>query len=100
MLRTGVKISPGLRAKLNRAVDEGVEDIMETYVDIARPLTPKDKGRARRAWHTEGRGRNTEAINDVPYAQRLDEGWSKQAPRGITKPALRKLRSQSRRITR
>lgn len=100
MLRASVKTSPSLRRKLNQAVDEGVEDIMEEYIDIARPLTPKDQGRARRAWHVEGRGRNTEAVNDVPYARRLDEGYSKQAPRGMTKPALRKLRSQVKRITR
>jgi hypothetical protein len=100
MIRTGVKISPGLGAKLNRAVDQGVETIMATYVDIVRPLTPKDKGRARRAWQVKGRGRNAEAVNEVAYARRLDEGYSKQAPRGMTKPALRKLRSQSRRITR
>lgn len=28
-----------------------------------------------------------------PYAQRLDNGWSKQAPRGMVKPTLEYLRN-------
>lgn len=45
-------------------------------------LTPIRTGNARR---------NTYLANDIiradyPYAQRLDEGYSKQAPRGMTQP--------------
>jgi hypothetical protein len=45
-------------------------------------LTPIRSGNARR--NTNLVGNQIQA--NYPYAQRLDEGWSKQAPRGITRP--------------
>lgn len=47
-----------------------------------RDLTPIRSGNARRRTTLQG-----DTIRaDYPYAQRLDEGWSKQAPQGMTKP--------------
>jgi hypothetical protein len=45
-------------------------------------LTPVKSGNARRKTTLQG---NTIKAN-YPYAQRLDEGYSKQAPKGMTKP--------------
>lgn len=45
-------------------------------------LTPKKTGNARKRTTLQG---NTIKAN-YPYAQRLDEGYSKQAPQGMTKP--------------
>lgn len=45
-------------------------------------LTPIRSGNARR--NTRLKGESIEA--DYPYAERLDEGWSKQAPSGMTQP--------------
>jgi len=102
MLKIGasVTVSPNLQRKLGQALDEFTEEIIEDASVIARGFTPRRSGKAQRAWHVEGRGRNAEAINDVPYIERLDKGWSKQAPRGILKPTLRRLTGQTRRITR
>lgn len=44
--------------------------------------TPKRSGRARRRTQLKN---NTIHAN-YPYASRLDEGWSRQAPDGMTKP--------------
>lgn len=46
-------------------------------------LTPIDKGNARR--NTKLRGKDV-IVADYPYAERLDTGWSKQAPRGMSEP--------------
>ena len=46
-------------------------------------LTPVDKGFARR--NTKLRGKDV-IVADYPYAERLDNGWSKQAPRGMSEP--------------
>ena len=46
-------------------------------------LTPIKTGNARN--HTSLKGNDTIVAN-YPYAQRLDEGWSRQAPQGMTKP--------------
>jgi len=45
-------------------------------------LTPVKSGNARKRTTLQG---NTIKAN-YPYAQRLDEGYSKQAPQGMTKP--------------
>lgn len=55
------------------------KEALQEYVS----LTPIDKGNARRK--TKLKGRDTINAN-YPYAQRLDEGYSKQAPDGMTKP--------------
>jgi hypothetical protein len=44
--------------------------------------TPRDQGNARN--NTVLRGNTIEA--NYPYAKRLDEGYSKQAPQGMSKP--------------
>lgn len=51
-------------------------------------LTPKDTGNARSKTNL----RNEVIIANYPYARRLDEGASKQAPKGMTKPLAQWLR--------
>ena len=45
-------------------------------------LTPIDKGNARRNTKLS----NNAIVANYPYAQRLDEGYSKQAPKGMVEP--------------
>ena len=44
--------------------------------------TPIDKGNARRSTKLQ----NNTIIADYPYSQRLEDGYSKQAPRGMVEP--------------
>lgn len=53
-------------------------------------LTPKRTGNAR----SNTTLRNEVIIANYPYARRLDEGASKQAPKGMTKPLALWLRRQ------
>lgn len=66
--------------------------VPKTVIDIAYPVfvnnTPVDTGNARR---------NTKKFNDeiraqYPYSRRLDQGWSKKSPNGMTKPTLQAIR--------
>jgi len=50
--------------------------------------TPIDEGNARRNTKKE----NNEIIADYPYAQRLEEGYSDQAPEGMSKPTIEQVR--------
>lgn len=50
--------------------------------------TPIRSGNARR--NTKKSGHTINA--DYPYAQRLEEGYSKQAPQGMTEPTLEEVR--------
>lgn len=58
-------------------------------------LTPVDTGNARRSTQISG---NTITAN-YAYAERLDKGWSKQAPRGMVKPTEEYLAKRLKQIT-
>lgn len=45
-------------------------------------ITPIDSGNARRSTSLQG----DEIHASYPYAKRLDQGWSDQAPNGMIKP--------------
>lgn len=51
-------------------------------------ITPFRSGNAKS--NTDLRNNRIEA--DYPYAQRLDDGWSKQAPRGMTEPTVKYIK--------
>jgi hypothetical protein len=76
-LTTQDEITPMLRRQ-RRALQQFPEQAHAEFVK----LTPRRTGNARR--NTDLRG--TTIVADYPYAQRLDDGWSRQAPRGMTQP--------------
>lgn len=58
--------------------------------------TPIDTGNARRSTRLVG-GTTIEA--KYPYATRLDNGYSKQSPKGMTKPTQEFIRKRIKQIT-
>lgn len=58
-----------------------------------KKITPIDTGNARKRTNLSG----TEIRAQYPYAQRLDQGWSNQAPKGMVKPTLEYLRDYIKR---
>lgn len=50
--------------------------------------TPEKSGNARR--NTKKSGNSIDA--NYPYAQRLEEGWSSKAPKGMTEPTIEEVR--------
>ena len=71
----------GLKRKLARcqtAVDSARRDALDYFVSI----TPYKSGNARK----KTRLQKETIVGDYPYAQRLDEGYSKQRPGGMTEP--------------
>lgn len=58
-------------------------------------LTPIRSGNARNNTNLK----NNDTIEaSYPYAQRLDQGWSKQAPMGMTRPFERWVRAKVKQI--
>lgn len=83
---------------LNRELDQIVRLISQDYLDTVKVKTPVRSGRARRGWRlNKKRKLNYEVTNRVPYIGRLDEGYSQQAPRGMTRPAAREVLNRARR---
>jgi hypothetical protein len=84
----------------NRSYDRKAQkiiDFSEGIVDSAyrefKKTTPIDTGNARRS--TDLQGNVIDA--DYPYATRLNNGWSKQAPNGMTEPTIKYIRRQVKR---
>lgn len=64
----------------NKLADEGAK--------FMKSITPIDKGNARRKTYANGNSIHA----DYPYAQRLDENWSKQTNgKGLIQPTIEHL---------
>jgi hypothetical protein len=68
-------------ANLKRA-QKAVNQLPQQAYDYLKGITPIDSGNARRS--TQLKGKTIEG--NYAYAQRLDQGYSKQAPKGMTEP--------------
>jgi len=93
-MKLGVKVElgPNFTRTQRSELGQFVESVMADVQQIAAKKTPRRSGAASRAWKQQGSGINTEVANDKPYIQRLDEGYSRQAPGGILKPTIREIR--------
>lgn len=81
MITVDIKIDDGITPVLQGMHKELAKFPQEAEIKF-KTLTPIKTGNARR---------NTKLVGDTieanyPYATRLDNGWSKQAPQGMTKP--------------
>jgi len=85
-------------AELSNDVDQMVRQVSTDLFDTVKQKTPVASGRAKRGWRLRQEGKfRYEIANRVPYISRLDEGYSKQAPRGMTRPATREVLNRARR---
>jgi hypothetical protein len=78
-----VKIVRGLKGAIEAAV---AKDAAQFFI----AHTPIRTGNARS--HTDLRGKTT-IVADYPYAERLDEGYSPQAPAGMSRPTEDHIRT-------
>lgn len=78
---------PDIGKKLRRAIEQAGEDLNRELKDG----TPVDTGYARSRWTKRSGTSKVTVSNDASYIEPLDKGHSKQAPDGITKPAINKI---------
>jgi hypothetical protein len=95
-MKIGVRliINPALSRKLSGAVAKFSEEVIEVTRGVASRLTPRRSGAAAQAWTITGRGESSATENKKPYIERLEQGSSQQAPRGILKPTLQEIRKR------
>lgn len=84
-----------IASKLNRKVKDLQQVAQKGHVHF-KSITPIRSGNARRKT-VLNRG-NIEA--NYPYAVRLDQGWSRQAPQGMVKPTIEYMRKLVQKIMR
>jgi hypothetical protein len=97
-MASGVSISitglDVLGKDLEKVLNKKVKEIAQLTYDQARAHTPIRTGNARRNWTKDVRDRDFTIENRVPYIERLEQGWSKQAPNGIIMPTIKSVRGQ------
>jgi|TARA_B110000977_G_scaffold28951_1_gene37418 hypothetical protein len=85
-----------LRLKTSRIVphlqkkDKRLRVVPKEAYDVFKEATPVRSGNARRKTRLQG----TTIKADYPYAQRLDDGWSRQAPQGMVDPTIKFIKSK------
>lgn len=73
---------------------DGFMLMCERGLEILKDLTPVDTGFCRDQWEiAELSGSYCQYYNSTEYVSYLDDGWSKQAPDGMTRPFLRRLKA-------
>lgn len=88
---SGVKTTLDQLKKTMQEVAKVPNDAYKHFVAI----TPIDTGNARRSTSLQGSTINA----NYPYAKPLDNGHSKQAPRGMVKPTEEFIKRRLRQIT-
>jgi hypothetical protein len=68
-------------------IEQKLKNVPKKALEIWLDNTPKRSGDAKKKTKLKG---DTIHAN-YPYAKRLDEGWSKQAPNGISEPTEKAL---------
>jgi len=66
------------------------DTLPQAALDEFKANTPIRTGNARRNTVLQGNS----IVADYAYGQRLDEGWSKQAPQGMTAPTLKWIQQE------
>ena len=76
-----------LAAELAKLPDDLVKDAGEYY----KSITPVKSGNARRKTTTQGKS----IVSDYAYAGRLDTGYSRQAPKGMSGPTIKYIQDKA-----
>jgi hypothetical protein len=99
MFKVSVTIDPNQFTGTLKKVNQAIAALPPRGLVEFRALTPYYKGNARRS--TRLQNTNREIIADYPYAQRLDNNWSRQTKgQGIVKPFAKWWTAQLRLIAR
>jgi hypothetical protein len=65
--------------------------VMEEGGEYFKSITPYGEGNAQNRTRTNAKAKNPVIRAGYGYADRLDNGWSSQAPKGMSKPTEDKL---------
>ena len=88
-------VNNGMTASLRRIQSE-LDRLPQQAYDFWVKATPKDTGNARRQTALK----KNEIQANYAYAKRLDEGWSKQAPNGMSQPTEQFIKQRTDKILR
>jgi len=79
-----IKVDTKALSKLLNGAGKASEQVKVDAYEYFKQQTPKRSGNAR----NRTRLQNDSIVADYAYSQRLNEGWSKQAPNGMVDPTI------------
>ena len=80
-----MKINSKVFQKRMKLLEKVPDQLLKNAETELKAQTPVRSGNARNKTKLRG----DKIRSNYPYAERLDNGWSKQAPEGFTKPTIR-----------
>jgi hypothetical protein len=89
-------VGKSLRPQLKRLEEKQARLLANDIFRGVKDLTPVDTGKAKRGWRLLRRRFGFIINNSVKYVPYLERGHSKQAPRGMVKPTLERLRARNK----
>jgi hypothetical protein len=81
-----IRVDASIFEKRAKKLEGLPQSAMEQTFPFLKKSTPKRSGNARSK--TKYNRSQDKIESNYPYAGRLDEGWSKQAPKGFTTPSI------------
>ena len=94
MLKTNMKIDYSQIKALTKAAQKSIAALPQDTLDQYKRLTPVRSGNARR----NTRLNKNSIVADYPYAARLNDGHSNQAPDGMNEPTLEWFQKRIKKI--
>jgi hypothetical protein len=88
------QIAQSLQKTLEQHVADSAQLVVGTLQNKHGKITPVKTGRARDGWTETHTKTDFKVENKVPYIGYLEQGRSKQAPKGMIGPALNKLKGK------
>lgn len=81
---------------LDKTVNRIVREVSNDLTKELRSRTPIETGKAMRGWK-QSHGRINSAVkNKVKYISILEDGWSRQAPKGFVEQSIKKIQRNAR----
>lgn len=87
-----------LGRELTKEVEQFFSLVASEFKTQVTARTPIRSGQARRGWQQRQFARQQIVENQVPYIERLENGYSKQAPNGFVKQAITATVNKTKRI--
>lgn len=94
MAKNGMKLNQRDLRKLDKDISNAVSDSMAATFKYYKKETPIKSGNARNRTKYTERATTYKINSNYDYAGRLDSGWSKQSPEGMTDPSFKYLEKQ------
>ena len=91
-----MKVDARIFNKRMKELSKLPEHLLDEALDLVKEYTPKDSGYAQRNVKRKGNS----IVADYPYAGRLDDGYSRQAPNGFTEPTIEQLHKETNNFVR